>query len=386
MGVLTYIEIKRIGKELGVFFLTLLVTALIGLLLIIGAENFLPKALSVEPFVVGICAENPDAMTKEVLQYLERVEEQLNIISFASLSAQEGKQKMQAGEISAYIYIPEHTGEKILQGEKAVAEVYLRNNRGMLQQQSEKAFASLLTDAGMRLIDLPQAQTLILQEHFTEDIAALAFEMDVYDASLFLDRDLLFEQKKLPDYAWYTKAYYYKCVFAGVLLLFWGIGFWRTEKDRDGLCEVLLEMAHGQRRFSQKSFLARELAFLIPFILPAVWICIALHISPLGAIFLTLVSGVRCHFFARLFHGKNGGMVLFVLWNLVALYFAGGIVPALFLQEKIFTIGHILPAGIIMDGLLYDVYPVCEGLGYVFFWVVAGYLVSLLRRRRVQRP
>lgn len=409
MGQYIRIECRRFFHRLPGFFLSLLTVVLFAVLLLLMARYFLPEVLTVTPFQVGICIEGDDLMENYVNQYIQQMESAKGLMEFREIKVQaitkeqeqtslEGRQisrekvrvLLEEQELAACIVIPERTAESIMDGTNIPVQVILRPGMAHTERYLQERLLTLLVECGAVMIDVPQAETLLLYEMQVEDAAEIGQILDLFHFGLVLDREGWFKTETVSAFGSVDLEEYYLAAGLTLLLLFWGLGCGSFSGRRGDKMPLLLErrgvMLPCQQGVRQGVYI---LWYLVPLV---VLLCLSFlrrgsGVGGIGTIDITagntgatIASGVlcmamlalQCSFFFEAAPTTAGGILLNVVWGLAGFFGAGGVLPSVFLPGIVTEICGRLPVGICMEWLMRGMAgnrgTIGEMAGMCLFW------------------
>lgn len=344
------VETKRLLHTLPGFFLSLAGTVLFILLIVILAENFLPEVLEVKPFRIGLCVEGNDRISDYVRDYILQMESTENLVEFQEMSQREVRETLRKGELTAGIVIPEKTVESIMDGSNIPIRVLMEANADNTEHYLQERLISSLIECGAVMIDVPQAETLLLYEMQVENPEELGTLLDLFHLGLALDRESWFEEVKISAFDNADTEEYYLASGLTLLLIFWGLGsgsfFGEQEKSLPLLLERKGISVFCQEGVKQSLYI---LWYLVPMLLLSVgsknWDAI------IPGFFCASMLALQCSFFLQLSPAPAGGMALSGIWGLIGFFGAGGVLPTVFLPKMLTEVCSVFPAGICMEFL-----------------------------------
>lgn len=429
------IEAKRFFHILPGFFLSLITAALFAAVIVFLAERFLPEVLGVKPFQVGLCMEGEDFAAAYIREYVEQMDSTEGLVEFREIPFEEiaeiwgdseeeqstSEEVQRASEevqespwqdqgilreeqeipgqkvqsileeegLTACIIIPEKTAQSIMDGSNIPVRVVMNRGADHTERYLQQRLLMLLTECGVTLIDVPQAETLLLYEMQVEEPEEMGRILDLFHFGLVLTREDWFEKETISAFGAVDAKGYYLAAGAALVLLLWGTGIGSFLRTSDNAMSVLLKR-RGIPSFIQigvKQVLF-FLWYLVPFLVLMIWMKDARLLFP--ALICSIMLTVQYSFFFEAVPTVAAGTVLSVIWGLTGFFGAGGVLPAVFLPETLTEICGRLPAGICLK-LLLEIAAGKRGaggkmMGFGFLWCVvfglAGQLVSLVRQRK----
>lgn len=391
------IEIKRFFHTLPGFLLSVFTVMLLAVLLFFLARLFLPEVLTVTPFRVGLCVEGDDAISSYVNNYIREMETAEGLMEFREISRGEIGKLLEEEELTACIIIPERTAQSIMDGTNIPVQVIVREGGGSAERFLQERMLTLLTECGAVMIDVPQAETLLLYEMQAENPEKLGQTLDLFHFGLVLGREDWFEIEKISAFGSLDPADYFLAAGLTLLFLFWGLGcgsfFRKNEDDLPLLLKRVGVMLPYQQAVKQGIY---ALWYLVPFLGLIFGIFIRDHAG--GNLAAALSAGILCagmlalqgSFFFELAPTMAAGTALNVIWGLAGFLGAGGLLPSVFLPESVTELCGRLPVGICMKWLMQSMAGK-EGAawgmtGICLFWCLifgaAGQLVFLIKQRK----
>lgn len=178
---------------------------------------------------VGYTAPS-NQLTDLAVSYVQSMESVQSICSLEAVSASEGRQRLENGELSAWIVLPDDVINEILSGSNVPATLYLREDAGSdggVGAAGSILFEELAT-AGMGMLGTAQAEIYAAADIFKELAPQAATEQllqTVYDAvnnfnlRTVAGREKVFRTKTLSVTGNDTIAVYYASAVLTVYLL-----------------------------------------------------------------------------------------------------------------------------------------------------------------------
>lgn len=362
MGQYVKIETKRLLHTLPGFLLSLLSILLLTLLILFLAGDFLPEVLEVKPFRIGLCVEGSDMMSDYVKNYVQQMESTENLVEFQEMERGKIDKALQEGELTACIFIPERTAQSIMDGTNIPIQVFMSTGVDNAERYLQKELLTLLTECGAVMIDVPQAETLLLYEMQVENPGELGMTLDLFHFGLVMDRENWFEKETVNAFGGIDIEAYYLAAGLTLLFLFWGLGSGSFFGEQEKNLPLLLER-RGIPLFFQQG--VRQLLFwglyLMPVILLAAVVKIGRERMPavfcqadfskmvIPALLCSVMLALQCSFFFQLAPTAGSGILLNGIWGLIGFFGAGGVLPTVFLPQNLVGICRGLPAGICME-------------------------------------
>lgn len=363
MGQYIKIETKRLLHTLPGFLSSLLSTVMLALLILFLAGDFMPEVLEVKPFRIGLCVEGSDMMSDYVKNYVQQMESTEDLVEFQEMERREIEKALQE-ELTACILIPERTAQSIMDGTNIPIQVFMGTGADNAERYLQRRLLTLLTECGAVMIDVPQAETLLLYEMQVEDPQELGVTLDLFHFGLVTDRENWFEKEMLNAFGSAGLKEYYLAAGLSLVLLFWGLGCGSFFREQGNL-PLLLER-RGIPLFFQQG--VKQALFIGLYLAPVLLLAAAANVgggripallstADMGKMMVLLLLcsamlALQCSFFFQLAPTAAGGIVCNGIWALAGFFGAGGVLPSVFLPKTVTGICGSLPAGICMELLL----------------------------------
>ena len=363
MGQYIKIETKRLLHTLPGFLSSLLSTVMLALLILFLAGDFMPEVLEVKPFRIGLCVEGSDMMSDYVKNYVQQMESTEDLVEFQEMERREIEKALQE-ELTACILIPERTAQSIMDGTNIPIQVFMGTGADNAERYLQRRLLTLLTECGAVMIDVPQAETLLLYEMQVEDPQELGVTLDLFHFGLVTDSENWFEKEMLNAFGSAGLKEYYLAAGLSLVLLFWGLGCGSFFREQGNL-PLLLER-RGIPLFFQQG--VKQALFIGLYLAPVLLLAAAANVgggripallstADMGKMMVLLLLcsamlALQCSFFFQLAPTAAGGIVCNGIWALAGFFGAGGVLPSVFLPKTVTGICGSLPAGICMELLL----------------------------------
>lgn len=422
------IEAKRFFHTLPGFFLSLITAVLFAAVIVFLAESILPEVLEVKPFRVGLCMEGEDFAAAYIREYVKQMDSTEGLVEFREIpfegiaeiwgNSEEEQSTSEEVQVSpwedqgilreeqeipgqkvqsileeegltACIIIPEKTAQSIMDGSNIPVRVVMRGGTEHTERYLQQRLLTQLTECGAALIDVPQAETLLLYEMQVEEPEEMGRILDLFHFGLVLTREDWFEKETVSAFGTVDSKKYYLAAGLTMILLLWGTGVGSFLRPSENDIEFFLERRGVSLLFQSgiKQFLF-FLWYLLPFLMCMIWSKNAELLMPV--LLCSVMLTMQYDFFFEAAPTAAAGTVLSIIWGLAGFFGAGGVLPAVFLPETLTEICGRLPAGICLK-LLLEIVARKRGadgkmMGLGLMWCVvfgvAGQLVSLVRQRK----
>lgn len=377
------IEAKRLISTLPGFLAALLGTLLLAFVIVVLAGNFLPEALKITPFRVGLCVEGGGVTANYISEYVEQMDSINGLLEFREIPFQEIRgnrenqeiqrnqgiqenqkpqetreisgQKIQEimgrEELTACIVVPERTAESVMDGTNIPVQVFMGGNADNTERYLQQRLLTLLTEYGAALIDVPQAETLLLYEMQAENAEETGRVLDLFHFGLVLDRENWFEENKINAFGSVSAGEYYLAAGAALLFLFWGLGSGSFFREQEKNLPLLLKRRGISLCFQQG---VKQTLYIALYLIPALLLSVGMRNIKMvvPVLICSVMLSLQCSFFFELAPSVASGVILNSIWGLAVFLGAGGMLPAVFLPEFLTKVCGRLPAGICLELLL----------------------------------
>lgn len=342
------IEAKRLFHTLPGFFSALAAMMALAILIFVLAENFLPKALEVTPFRIGLCVEGDDRISDYMRDYISQMESTRDLVEYQEMSRQEIREALRERELTAGIIIPERTVESIMDGSNIPISVLMGESNENTERYLQGRLIRSLTECGAVMIDVPQAETLLLYEMQVENREELGAVLDLFHFGLVLDRENWFEVTEISAFGAMDIKEYYLASGLTLLLIFWGLGSGGFFREQEKNLPLLLERK-GILLFCQEG--VKQGLYIIWYLVPVLLLSLAWKSGDaiIPGFFCAAMLALQCSFFFQFAPTPAGGIALSGVWGLAGFFGAGGVLPAVFLPKTLTGVCDILPAGVCME-------------------------------------
>ncbi len=380
-------------------------TLLFGLILL-GIGAYATKAIYGEKVIneirVGVAANDGDRTADMLVRFAGAMDSVKDTVSFTLLSSEEeARKKLEAGELSGAILIPEGIVDSVLSGDNIPATILLDNS----YSEMETAVFEEFTKAGARLLGAAQAgiygaDAFCVEKGRADLIQATEDYLNASYLSYALNRSSLLEETQVEAAGGLALADYYTVALLLAFLSFAGLSFGKYMQVGIGEREKLLGsrgIATGER------YLMEAAAFSAVFSLLGTVICVPaclLLISKGDSFFrpdgawlllpaLWFAVGTFIRVLLELTGNHAGGIGLSFMALMAFMTAAGVFIPTAFLPVWAEKIGRYLPYGIWMESMgdiLQGIDPGKTAATLLFmtlFFLAAGSGAAAMRMRKV---
>lgn len=383
-----YLEFKRAGKVLPCFFaVTMIMTLLMG-----GVANIAGKMLSETAvtgrITVGVVIPPDDKLAEKVISILESMDSVREACDFIYLEEEEGKKRLDQGELLALMIVPPKLVKGIITGMNVPVKVILPEHAGL-----ESLVFQELVNSGAATLSAAQAAIyaagqLCMEYGEEEKIPAVEETLNKIFLDYILPREEYFRLMKAKTIGDITMAQHYGLSAAVLFLLLCGIPAAVVLKPKNRAFQMKLQMLGMVRwRLVMIQIMVVTLllgaAALLPLCLLWMWKTIEFTWYQIPLLFFICL--VISSFIVAVYE-VSGNLVAGVLCLFLAsvgmLFVSGGIIPSVFLPEGIRGLSFLMPTTMLIRGmklfLIPQMYgevlvPMCSmGAGFYGIAVLAG--------------
>lgn len=400
-------QLKRIRKIFPfVFFMTLLLTAGVALLASVMQQS---DALSERKakITIALVGDVEDSYLGFGFSAIQKLDPSRYTIDFLNMTEKEAREKLERGEINAYVIIPDEFVESVNRGENKPMTYAVDSNASnlgtILMNELVGIISNLVTDSQNAVYGVRQ---LIAERNMWDIFGEATDNLFLHLMNLFLNRMDLFLTKCLGASEGLSFVSYYFTAFFILFMLFWGITCGTLFIKRDHALTNLLK-ARGQSVFSQifaeyTAYLTLMLTnlFLMIFPLGLVFYLLDLRLEeweaePVAELFFFLVKLIPAaaviaalqFFLYELISDMVSGILLQFLTAASLSYLSGCLYPITFFPESIQKLAPWLPSGACLryaGQCLQSLSPWREGALLFFYFLLFLGLSEIIRTRRIK--
>ena len=311
-------------------------------------------------------------LTDLAVSYVQSMDSIQSICNLEAVTASEGRQRLENGELAAWIVLPEDLINEILSGSNAPATVYLRENTGSaggLEAVGSILFEELAT-AGMGMLGTAQAEIyavdgmireLALEEETGGFRQTLYDDINDFNLRTVAGREKVFHTKTLSLTGNDTVAVYYGSAVWTIYVLLAGL-FMGEFCKRGNLQQTMADKRMGVCYMQQLGARCQAGIFLmaVVLLLPCIVYFIP-QVREVLAVRMTLQGGILILwilFFVTVYHmmiyqiieKRESALVVIGVLAILQSYLSGCLIPSVLLPEAVAAIGRFLPAALIKEG------------------------------------
>lgn len=352
---------------------------------------------------VGYTAPS-NQLTDLAVSYIQRIESIQSICSLEAVTESEGKRRLENGELSAWIVLPEDIVTEILSGSNAPAILYLREDTGSaggVGAVGSILFEELAT-AGMGMLGTAQAEIYAAADIFKElapESVTDSLLQTVYDAvnsfnlRTVAGREKVFQTKTLSLTGNDTAAVYYGSAVLTVYILFAGLFFGdycKRSSVQQTMAAARLGVGYMQQLGArcQAGIWLLFAVILLPCLvlwIPQVYEVLAVEVTMQGMILLLFILAyviVYDMMVYQLIEKRESALVVLGVLAALQAYLSGCILPSVLLPEAVQAVGRVLPAAMIKEGFTVwftgETQAFYQSAWGLWLWGAALFLVTVL--------
>lgn len=322
-----------------------------------SASKVLYGEKSLKKIEAGVVLPEEDELSEKVTKMLTSMDSVECLCEFVYLERAEAVREMSRGELQAVLEVPSGMADGILDGSNQPAIVWLPEESGL----EEAAFREL-TEAGSSMLGTSQAAIYAADEYLKEEGEAEQISLAEKDLNRIflkyaLNRESLFRRKTVSAAGAVSIPVFYGISGIVFLMLLTGIPAALFLAPPGKTLEMSLCRLGIGRGFQLLTKLLGMAALLLILTAGLYSWAVQKGYARAGKSEL-LVWGLICAaasawillFYEACRSSESAILTLFSV-NLVLLFFAGGIVPSVFLPETIQKIGTATIPAILMEGI-----------------------------------
>lgn len=397
------IQLKRVLRFFPAVFLVTLI--LVGSLILV-AKGVLTQAASGEKQTmveIGVCGDIQDSYLGIGIVALQQLDSSRFAIDFHMLEEAEAREALLAGELTAYLVVPEGFVDSVVRGENYSIKYYAANGQAgigtMLMHELAMIISELITKSQSGIYGMQS----ICREYGYHDIYWEATNnINMQYINLLLDRPQLFEVEILGVSNNLSMVGYYICGFTVLFFMIFGINGCPIFVRRDmSFAKILTSNGVGaiyQVLVEWIAYLAMVLVCLISIFAMLGGACEFIDVSvpewrsvDFERVFAFGVSLIPVMIMltamAMLLHELTdnivSGMLLQFLMTLGMGYVSGCFYPSSFFPEGVQRLGNMLPSGVAIryaSGCMLDELDAGVVLFTILYTIIFLVAVWLLRR------
>lgn len=309
---------------------------------------------------IGYTAQD-GRLTALALAFVENMESVSSFCELVPVTEEEGRQQLMAGELSAWLVLPDDVVDGILSGNNQSAILYRREENTSSADAAFGRIFETLANAGVGMLKTAQAEiyaTGLITERFSygrEFLEEFYQEIDLYNLRIVLSREQLFRYRSLSATGNEGIAVYYAGALLTLYLLllpcFFG-GYAKRNKKEIKLLAIRGGIPGAMQLIGRGLI---SMALLLLMLLPAalLWTYAGVRdaLQPIfsGSVWALLVLSLACTAaLAQLIYLSVEKGRTAILWlGILAFtqgYASGCLIPSALLPRSIAGLGAFLPA------------------------------------------
>ena len=377
---------KRTLRVLPVIFLSMA-----GLLiLVLGCLQALKEDGKVK---VGVIVPTEDTMTMAFVNTIGSMGEISSICEFSMITEQEGKEKLEQGEVSALLVIPENILQKIYRNENTKIQMYTPEeptlDSALMQEFAETATSLVLTAKAGDFA----AYNLYRKYGKEGSMKKVATDMNGNYIRFVMRQETLFTDHPIMGREGMSDEE--RLIVSVIILVLFLLGIPIVQLRTRQSASLSLQLA--RKGVSSVFSLAVDMV-LIAFSLFVVLLAgvavfafalemnISIRILPC-LLLDSLCEAAFLSMFCALNQGTAGSVLAIFLVSVIQFFLSGGIFPVYSLPAVCARIGEVLPGGMMMDalysGMFYGKWR--SSVVVVVIYILIFFLVSLFLKEQRRR-
>ena len=377
---------KRTLRVLPVIFLSMA-----GLLiLVLGCLQALKEDGKVK---VGVIVPTEDTMTMAFVNTIGSMGEISSICEFSMITEQEGKEKLEQGEVSALLVIPENILQKIYRNENTKIQMYTPEeptlDSALMQEFAETASSLVLTAKAGDF----SAYNLYRKYGKEGSMKKVATDMNGNYIRFVMRQETLFTDRAIMGREGMSDEE--RLIVSVIILVLFLLGIPIVQLRTRQSASLSLQLA--RKGVSSVFSLAVDMV-LIAFSLFVVLLAgvavfafaleMNISIRFLPCLLLDSLCGAAfLSMFCALNQGTAGSVLAIFLVSVIQFFLSGGIFPVYALPAGCARIGEVLPGGMMMDalysGMFYGKWR--SSVVVVVIYILIFFLVSLFLKEQRRR-
>lgn len=329
---------------------------------------------------VGVTVPEQDTMAMALVNTIQDMGELSSFCDFSMVTEEEGKKKLEQGEISALIVVPEKILQKVYRNDKVSIAMYMPGKPTL-----ESAMIREFAEAGTSLVLTAKAGDYTAYHIYQKygkagTMQKVAQDMNGQYIQFVIRQETLFQNRPVTGKDGMSDEE--RMILSGIVLVLFLLAIPVLQLRGKEAPVLSLQLA---RKGIRPLFSLLCNAFMIAFIL---WASMSA-----GVFYLVMMLGwkiavgvlVCCLFLGCLLtaaallllytsgQGTAGGVLLIFFASLAQIFLAGGIFPVSVLPEICVRIGNILPGGLLMRFLYQGMtggLDLSAGMGIVIYSIL----------------
>lgn len=351
------LELKRACKTLP-FFLAgaIVLVALLGTIAFSASKVLYGKA-AIGRISVGVALPEDDKVAEKAMSMITSLESVESICDFIYLEEEEGRKKLQSGEIYVLMVVPDGFVQDIMHGINTPVTIILPNQPGM-----EAMIFKAMADAGAKTLSVAQAAIYGTDEFL--QVSGMVDSIQTAETGLnrlfmkyALPRGDYFRNRKVSATGDVSMIEYYAITSAVLLLLLCGIPASSLLKPEKPVLRQKLKMI-GITRWKVVFTRFLCVTFLLLIVLSAL-LCVLLGAKALDfqgyyliLLFINSMAVAAMVVFAYELAGSQmAGVMLVFLAAMGMMFISGGFIPTVFLPKGIAELSRLMPTTVLIQSM-----------------------------------
>lgn len=352
------LELKKTCRKLPYFIGGAVVLAVVLGTIAFSASNMIYGDRAAGRIQIGIVLPKKDVLAEKVMYILGEMDSVQSICDMQYVdSVEQGRREMEQGRLSALLVVPDHMIEGIIDGTNTPATIIFPKSTGI-----EAAVFKELADSGAGILGIAQAaiyaaDNLCVRHGMTDRIYQVNADLNKMFLNYSLPRHSYFNNYQVSATGDISALEFYGISAFVMFLLLCGIPASMIVKRKDKILRQKLEMMGiGSWKQTLASILSVSLLLLLAAFLTVGGVCASGYLKwslqLLAVILLVcLAAASMIVFIYELGGNRMAGVMGIFLCTVGMMFLAGGIVPSVFLPDRVAVIAEYLPASWMMDSV-----------------------------------
>lgn len=329
---------------------------------------------------VGVTVPKQDTMTMALVNTIQDMGELSSFCDFSMVTEEEGKKKLEQGEISALIVVPEKILQKVYRNDKVSIAMYMPGKPTL-----ESAMIREFAEAGTSLVLTAKAGDYTAYHMYQRygkagTMQKVAQDMNGQYVQFVIRQETLFQNRPVTGKDGMSDEE--RMILSGIVLVLFLLAIPVLQLRGKEAPVLSLQLARKGIR-PLFSLLCNEcmIAFILWVTMSAGSFSLVMMLGwkiAMGVLVCCLFLGCLLTASALLLlyasgQGTAGGVLLIFVASLAQIFLAGGIFPVSVLPEICVRIGNILPGGLLMRFLYQGMtggLDLSAGMGIVIYSIL----------------
>ncbi|MCH5251729.1 MAG: ABC transporter permease [Lachnospiraceae bacterium] len=312
---------------------------------------------------VGVSIAREDEVMASLIGYVENMNHLSSLCDFEKMGEEEGREKLEQGEISALLVIPKGILTQIYRNEEAAIRVYLPEtptmDSGLIKEFSQSG-ASLVLSA--KAGDFT-AYELYRKYGVAGSIERVSLDMNREYISFVLLQERIFDNQAIVGEDGMSDGN--RLMTAGLTCLLVLLGIPAVGLMQRVPPELSLQLKRqGVGSLYQLTVSMGMMMGCLYVVGAAACISACLYLGETGGILFSLLAMLPiCFMLTAFFHflysmgkGRAGAVLMVFFSAIIFVFLPGGIFPPYMLPQGMVSLGRVLPGGVMMQEFFYSIW------------------------------